>query len=66
MAILCAYMLQREEGETLEAFLEKRVFANTKANTVLPEKTEVEGFERYMERFEGCIKLGERALELGL
>lgn len=66
MALLCAYVFQREEGESLEEFLASRVFANAGMNTVRPEKKAEEGFRRYLERFKGCVGLNLQALELKL
>lgn len=66
MALLCAYVFQRGKGESLEDFLACRVFRDTPMVTVLPGHEDAEGFQRYMERFENCVRLNRQALELGL
>ena len=66
MALLCAYVFQRDEGESLEDFLASKVFRDAGMETVLPREEDEEGFRHYLERFENCIELDRRALELGL
>ena len=51
MALLASYMINKEDGEALPAFLEKKVFAGQKGVKEAPHKEEVEGFNRFMERY---------------
>lgn len=66
MALLCAYVFQRDGDEPLEDFLDSKVFKDAGMETVLPRREDAEGFQRYLERFEGCVALNLRALELDL
>ena len=43
MALLAAYMVNKNEGETLEDYLQKRVFADAKEEVAHPDE-ETEGF----------------------
>lgn len=51
MAILAAYMLRRDKGEALDAFLANRVFANAVSETEYPQSKDNAGFSAYMERY---------------
>jgi sugar (pentulose or hexulose) kinase len=47
MAILAAYMICREEGEALEAYLEKKVFSQAVSETEKPEPEILNSFNEY-------------------
>ena len=64
MAILAAYMGQREEDQTLPAYLEKRVFAGIERITVDPEPREADGFEAYLKRYRLLLDVERAALEI--
>ena len=55
MALLAAYMLRKEDGETMEDYLTNRVFANAKSVTLAPDPDGVEGFKSYIARYEACL-----------
>ena len=40
MALLAAYMVNKSEGETLEDYLQNRVFANVREEVVQPDKAD--------------------------
>lgn len=48
MALLAAYMVRKEEGETMEAYLKNRVFADAKSVSVDPDPQGVAGFRKYL------------------
>ncbi len=48
MALLCAYLLRKEEGESLEDFLETKVFASAPAHTLNATEQERSGFLRFL------------------
>jgi len=60
MALLAAYMGQRQAGEPLEAYLAK-VFAAQAASTCQPREEDRQGFARYMERYRAGLAAAERA-----
>ena len=51
MALLAAFMQLRDAEETLEDFLDKRVFAKATAVTLEPQEQDVAGYRRFLKRF---------------
>ena len=51
MALLAAYMVRKEDGETMEDYLEKRVFSKAQGVTLEPDPAGEAGFEAYMRRY---------------
>jgi sugar (pentulose or hexulose) kinase len=51
MAILAAYMICREEGETLEAYLDKKVFSQAVSETEKPEPEILNSFNEFMKKY---------------
>lgn len=64
MALLAAYMLEKAEGETLEDYLDTRVFAGAKGVTLAPEKGDVEGFHDYITRYTAMLDVERKAVEV--
>ena len=64
MALLAAYMLNKAEGETLEEYLNKYVFADAKGSTLAPEKADVDGFNVYIEAYKNLLKVESTAVEV--
>lgn len=60
MALLAAYRVRREPGETLEAYLKNKVFADASGITLDPDPADHEGFEAYTRRFTQALE-AERA-----
>jgi sugar (pentulose or hexulose) kinase len=63
IALLADYTVNRSEGETLEDYLQDRVFTGMKQMTVSPDSADESGFNRYMERFVSCIPAQMAAAE---
>ena len=63
MAVLAAYRVDREEGETLEQYLERKVFANVRSSTLVPDSADVEGFRRFIERYRAALAVERAAVE---
>ena len=61
--LLAAYMLYREEGESLDAYLKARVFAERKAVCAEPDARDVDGFERFIERYRQCLPVERAAVD---
>lgn len=64
MALLAAYMFNKAENETLEAYLNDKVFAGAKGSTLNPDAADVEGFNKYIENYKALIKVEEAAVKL--
>ena len=57
MALLCAYMLWHEEGESLADYLDNKVFADARSVTLMASKSEVEGFNAFHKRYTKAFEL---------
>ncbi len=64
MALLAAFLVSREPGQTLEDYLKCRVFRNVSGTTLAPEKADVEGFNRYIERYNALLRVEGKAVEV--
>ena len=62
MAVLAAYLVHKNEGESLEDYLANKVFADAKGSTVEPNPEDVKGFASYIERFKGAITAEQAAV----
>ncbi|MDO4740439.1 MAG: FGGY-family carbohydrate kinase [Eubacteriales bacterium] len=62
-ALLAAYMANKAEGETLEAYLNAHVFAGVKGTTLAPEQADVDGFNAYIARYSQLLKVEQTAIE---
>ena len=60
MALLAAYLFSED---SLEDFLQKRVFCDAVKTTVLPDPETEEGFERYMKEYKRLLAVEKRAVE---
>lgn len=63
MAILAAYMMRRDEGESLQDYLAEKVFGGKKGTVINPNPDDVRGFEVFMERFKKGIAIEEAAIK---
>ena len=64
MALLAAYMGQKTPGETLEAYLTNRVFANAHSTCAQPDAAGVAGFQSYLDRYIACLPAQKQAAAL--
>ena len=55
MALLAAYMIRKDEGESMEDYLMNRVFSKAKRTCIYPDPAGVAGFARYIERYQACL-----------
>ena len=62
MALLAAYRANRAEGQTLEAYLDERVFAGQKVSTLEPEKADVDGFNAFLARYKAALPVEKAAV----
>ena len=63
MALLAAYMINKEEGEDLGTYLEHKVFGDAEASVLDPDPADVEGFEKFMERYGAGLAIERAAVE---
>ena len=64
MALLGAYMLWKDEGESLPDFLDNKVFAGAKSVTLMADPTDVEGFAAFLARYRKARPLERTATEV--
>ena len=62
MALLAAYM-ENSEGDPLDVWLDRQVFAQMPTQTLYPQQEGVEGFEEYLRRYQQGLG-AQRALDL--
>lgn len=63
MALLVAYMMNKN-SQTLEQYLNEKVFKDVKGTTLKPIKEDVDGFNSYIEKFHNLLKVEEIAGKL--
>lgn len=64
MALLAAYMANKAENETLEEYLNAKVFAGAEGSTLMPEKADVDGFNTYIARYKKLLAVERKAVEV--
>ena len=62
-AILAAYALEKKEGETLEDYLEERVFKAQESMEVKAEETDVHGFNAFLENYKKALDVERSAIK---
>ena len=63
IAILAAYMKNRENGETLPEYLENKVFSQVESEQIQPDPADVEGFEKFMDRYKKGLSVERAAVD---
>ncbi len=63
IALLAAYMLRKEEKETLTDYLSHKVFAGSCGTSMEPVEADSEGFEAFMERYREGLAIERAAVE---
>ena len=64
MALLVAFLANKAENESLEEYLNTRVFADAKGTTLAPEPVDVDGFNTYIEQYKRLLEVERRAVEV--
>ncbi|MFF2591843.1 xylulokinase [Priestia megaterium] len=63
MAILSSYMLNKNENESLEDFLDDKVFKEVTAQEIYPDELDVKGFEAFIKRYKKGLVIEKVAAE---
>jgi len=63
IAVLAAFAGCREENETLEEFLENKIFSEATVSVVEPDTEDVKGFEKYLARYKAALNVERAAVE---
>lgn len=61
MALLAAYLVEKQAGETLEEWLAKSVFADTTGTCLEPGGADAAGFDAFLERFKAGLQVEQAA-----
>ncbi len=64
MALLAAYMLWKDGGESLPDYLDNRVFAEAKSSTLMADAADIEGFNAFLARYTQALPLERTATEV--
>lgn len=63
IALLASYMQEKEEDESLSAYLSEKVFAGEKGSRMEPNPEDVAGFDVFMERYTRGLAIERAAVE---
>ena len=63
IALLAEYMVRRADGETLEDYLDQKVFADMESSTIAPDPADVAGFNKFMEGYSACLSVERAAVD---
>lgn len=63
IALLADYMITKEAGETLDEYLETKVFSGSEGVTIAPEPAEVDGFNMFIERYKKGLAIERAAVD---
>ncbi len=63
IALLASYMIHKESGEELDAFLNRAVFAGEKGSRVEPDPADVAGFDTFIERYTKGLPIERAAID---
>ena len=64
MALLAAYMLWKDGGESLADYLDNKVFANAKSVTLIAGQADVDGFNAFLARYKKALPMEKTAIEV--
>ncbi len=64
MALLCAYMVNKAEGESLETYLNAHVFNGVSGSTMKPDEADVAGFNAYITQYKALLAVERTAIEM--
>jgi hypothetical protein len=56
-------MQEKGEKETLPDYLSNKVFAGQTGSTIAPKKEDVEGFDKFVEKYKSTLKAEKAAVE---
>ena len=63
IALLASYMKNRADGESLDGFLNSKVFGDMLGDNVAPDAEDAEGFKKYMDRYRAGLAIERAAVD---
>ena len=64
VAVLAAFSANKEDGETLPDYLDKKIFATQKMTTLEPDEKIVDSFNKFMENYKKGLSVERAAVEM--
>ena len=64
IALLAAYMLWKDKGESVEDYLDNKVFKDAESVTLMADESDVEGFAAFLEKYKKAFEIERKAVEL--
>ena len=64
MALLAAYMIRKDVGESLADYLDNKVFLNAKAATLTASEGDIQGFSKFLETYKTALPVEKFATEV--
>ena len=63
IALLSAFSVNKSEKETLEDYLDNKIFADSSESVISPDAADVKGFAEYLIRYKSALKVERAAIE---
>lgn len=63
IALLASYMISKNDGEELDEFLNRAVFAGEKGSRIEPDPKDVAGFDEFIERYTKGLQIERAAID---
>ena len=63
IALLASYLINKTDDETLDDFLNNRVFKDDECYTLEPTKADVDGFDRFIKQYKRGLSIEKAAVE---
>lgn len=63
IALLAAYMSGKKEGQSLQQYLNEHIFVGQTGSSMAPDPKDVEGFEKFMERYMKGLAIEHAAVD---
>ena len=64
MALLAAYMLRKEDGESLADYLDRKVFAHAAATVKTAEERDIAGFRAFIRAYKAALPIEQTAVRV--
>lgn len=63
MALLCAYYLWKDNNESLEDYLDNKVFNDVQSTIIQADEEEIEGFNKFVKKYIDCLEVEKKAIQ---
>jgi len=64
MALLCSYLLWKDAGESLEDYLDNKIFKNAEVTTIMADQKDIDGFNAFLEKWKRGFDIEKKAVEV--